>query len=487
MKMNIEKLVIVICLFLVSWLLIPGEAWAGAGSVGANFLLMGAGARPLAMGEAYVAVADDASSIYWNPAGLSCLDYPEVLYMYNQWFIDIKHQNFDVAFPTENGTFAGAFTLLDSGDIQGYDSGGAETTTIKSSDSSLGFGWGRRINANFSVGLGLKYISETLENYQGNSTAIDLGLIYRFNPAFSVGAAIQNVGSPMKFITADTPLPQTMRLGMAYKSRLFGDDIILATDYVSLSDQTSSTNLGFEYLFRDMLALRTGSTGGNLTAGVGLLASFYRLDYAYLAHSDLGATHQISATISFGSRDTRKAQILEYLTLAKAYYNEGKFPEAIIELEKALRLDPDNADARSLMTKAQKALEGGAVEQVKEEIQAEKEKEVQLYLANGRKFMAEKLYLEAITEYNKALKINPSHPETVKLVREAQAALEAEVSEKVKKEAESYLGSALKFITTGEYEQAQVAVEQVLKIDPGNVQALKLYKKLQTIIQLQKK
>jgi len=483
----IKKIIIRINILLVLWMLVVGAAWAGAGSTGASFLLLGAGARPLAMGEAYVALADDASSIYWNPAGLSFLNYPEVLYMYNQWFIDIKHQNFDVAFPTENGTFAGAFTLLDSGDILGYDSGGAQTTTIKASDSSLGFAWGRSLNDRFSVGIGLKYISETLENYQGNSTAIDLGLIYKFNPAFSIGAAMQNIGSPVRFITEDTPLPMTMRLGMAYKRKFFEDDIILATDYVSLSDQTSSTNLGFEYLFRDILALRTGSAGGNLTAGVGLLASFYRMDYAYLSHNDLGATHQVSVSLSFGSKDTTKAQILEYLTLAKAYYNEGKFPETIIELEKALKLDPENADARSLMAKAKSGLEGGSVEKVKEEIEAERESEVQQYLTSGKKFMAEKQYLEAITEYNKALKVNSSHPETVKLVREAHAALEAEVSEKVKKEAETYLGSALKYITTGEYEAAEKAVEQVLKIDPGNVQALKLYKKLQTIIKLQKK
>jgi tetratricopeptide (TPR) repeat protein len=101
--------------------------------------------------------------------------------------------------------------------------------------------------------------------------------------------------------------------------------------------------------------------------------------------------------------------------------------------------------------------------------------------------MEEKQYLEAITEFNKALKIIPSHPEAVKLMREAQSALEAEVSEKVKDEAKEHLGLALKHIATDNYTEALKEVEEVLKIDPGNVQALKLYRKLRTILKIEEK
>jgi Tfp pilus assembly protein PilF len=100
--------------------------------------------------------------------------------------------------------------------------------------------------------------------------------------------------------------------------------------------------------------------------------------------------------------------------------------------------------------------------------------------------MAEEQYLEAIMEFNKAMKILPSHPETVKLIREAQNALEGEVTERVKEEAREHLGLALKYITTQDYPAAMKEVEEVLKIDPGNVQALKLYRKLKTIIELEK-
>ena len=44
----------------------------------AAFLEIGPGARSLGMGSAYVSVANDASSLYWNPAGIVNISRPEV-------------------------------------------------------------------------------------------------------------------------------------------------------------------------------------------------------------------------------------------------------------------------------------------------------------------------------------------------------------------------------------------------------------------------
>ena len=479
-----KKLIITACLFL----LVCGPVLAAAGSTGANFLKMGGTARARGMGDAYIALTDDSSAVFWNPAGLAKLPFTEIQYMYNQWFVDISHQYFDAAFPTDNGTFGGSYSLLDSGNIQGYDAGGMRTMTFKAQDTALTFSWARKMNERFRLGLSAKSITEKLEDHQAISTALDLGLLYDFSPEFTLGAAIKNVGPPLKFITEDTPLPQSFGLGLAFWRRMFSDDeLSLATDYVSYSDSTSALNLGLEYLYKGLLALRFGSAGGNLRAGLGIWSANYGVDYAYLAQNDLGAVHQVSLAYSFGTRDRKAALVLDYLIQGKAYLAKDQYADAIVQFRKVLDLVPENAEARALLNRSTKALEQSAGGQVGREIEAEIETEVQKYLTNGKKFMAEKQYLEAITEYNKALKVNSSHPETVKLVREAHAALEAEVGEKVKKEAEGYLGSALKYITTGEYQEAKVALDQVLKIDPGNVQALKLSRKLQKILKLEKK
>jgi tetratricopeptide (TPR) repeat protein len=467
--------------------MIAACAEAGVGTSGGGFLLIGGGARSLAMGEACVALADDSSAVFWNPAGLSRMSFPGLNYMYNQWFVDIKHQYYDFAFPTENGTFGGSYSLLDSGNIQGYDAGGSMEAVFNAQSTALTFSWGRQVNDRLSVGANLKSISESLENYSATSTAIDLGVLFDINANWKFGAAVQNVGSPLKFVTEEAPLPQTQRLGLAFKRSFFDDDISLAADYVSSAGSTAGINFGGEYLFRNLLALRAGSTRGTLRAGVGLESGQFGLDYAYVSHNDLGAAHQVSIAYSFASRDKRQAEVLRHLTLAKAYYNEYKFSEAVVEAKKALLIDPEHAACRALLTKAQRALETGSVEQVKEEIETEKTEEITVFLDNGKKFMAEELYLEAITEFNKALRIKPSHPETVKLIREAQAALEAEVSARVKEEAREHLGLALKYITTENYADALKEVEEVLKIDPGNVEALKLMKKLRKITEIEGK
>ena len=468
-------------------LLAAASSQAGVGTTGGNFLLMGGDARGLAMGGAQVALADSSSSVFWNPAGLARMHFPGLSYMYNQWFVDVKHQYFDFGYPTDNGTFGGSLSLLDSGDIQGYDAGGAKTTNIKATDSCLSGCWGRRINDRLTVGVGGKYLTESLENNQAVALALDAGLIFDLTSRMRIGAAIQNVGQPLKFISEDTPLPTTYRLGLGVQSPRFDDVISFAVDYANSAGNTPSLNVGAEYLFRGLIALRAGVSKGALRAGVGVRASRFGLDYAYLAHNELGAAHQVSMSYAFGSEDVRKARIKEYLTLGKAYYNEGRFAEAVVALEKVLNLDPENVDAKAMHTRAKRALETGVVEKVKEEIEVEKEQEVQVYLENGKKFMAEKQYLEAIAEFNKALRILPSHPETVKLIREAQSALEREVTEKVKEEAKEHLGLALKYIATENYEEAMREVDEVLKIDPGNVEALKLYKKLNKLLEIEKK
>ncbi|MFH1347625.1 MAG: hypothetical protein ABIH22_02940, partial [Candidatus Margulisiibacteriota bacterium] len=172
---------------------------------------------------------------------------------------------------------------------------------------------------------------------------------------------------------------------------------------------------------------------------------------------------------------------------AKTYYDKKKFAESIVELKKVLALDPEHASTRALLTKATRGLETGSVEEVEKEMRAEKEAEAQVFIDAGKKFAKAEQHLEAITEFNKALKILPSHPETIGLIRESQAALEAEVYEQVAGEARSHLGLALKHIATQDYAEALGEVKEVLKIDPGNVQALKLYRKLSKILELEKK
>src|SRR5688572_13884503 len=77
-----------------------------AGTSGAQFLKLGAGARAAAMGDAFCAVSNDVTAAYWNPAGLSQIETPELAVMQNSGLVETQYQYMGLALPRENGTLA---------------------------------------------------------------------------------------------------------------------------------------------------------------------------------------------------------------------------------------------------------------------------------------------------------------------------------------------------------------------------------------------
>src|SRR5215510_2370911 len=81
---------------------------AGPGTTSADVLKIPVGARAVGMGEAYVAQADDVSSLYWNPAGLALMQERQASFMYDQMYQDLKFQNANIGIPLENGAIGGS-------------------------------------------------------------------------------------------------------------------------------------------------------------------------------------------------------------------------------------------------------------------------------------------------------------------------------------------------------------------------------------------
>ncbi len=118
MKRFISLIVVVMMLF------VSMETLAGsAGNKGAVFLKLGQGARANAMGESFVAVADDINALYWNPAGIASIKEHQCTFMYSDWLEEIKYNYLAYVHPAQimGGIMGGAVTLLNSGDIDGRD------------------------------------------------------------------------------------------------------------------------------------------------------------------------------------------------------------------------------------------------------------------------------------------------------------------------------------------------------------------------------
>jgi len=279
------------------------------GTTGANFLKVGIGARASGMGGAFVGIADDATSIYWNTAGLSQLSQQEIVFVHQNWYQDVNFEYLGYSIPlATNHTLGLSITYLNLGDFQGFDASDNPTSDFSAYGAVFGMAYSYKASSAVSFGMGLKGIEEKLETERASSVALDFGLIYR-RGRFSLGAAYSNLGSSMKFIQENDPLPSKFTLGFGY--RLFQDQLSLAWDIDLPKDDKPVLKQGIEYGYRSSLFLRMGYEyktsaqnleGTGLSLGGGFKLSNWEVDYNYSPNQVLEGSHRISLGYRFGNK-----------------------------------------------------------------------------------------------------------------------------------------------------------------------------------------
>lgn len=278
-----------------------------AGSSGFSSLKLGAGARAGAMGEAYTAVSDDATSTYWNPAGLATIKNVELFFTHTEWVEDISHEFLSAALPAFNGAVAFSFY---STNIPGIERRVRPSElplgTIEANDIAASLSYGRSINDKLSAGISVKYIYQKIFVESASGYAMDFGLIYKplQNP-LKIAVVVQNLGSLKKLKEEEVELPQTFKFGGAYEINFpsLGGTLLLAVDAVKIKDSDIRAFLGGEFSFKQNFSLRlgrqTGESAKSFSAGVGFRLDRYRLDYGFTPlQSDLGNTHKFSISLN---------------------------------------------------------------------------------------------------------------------------------------------------------------------------------------------
>ncbi len=317
--------------------------WArksGRGGMPGAFMSWGAGARSLGMGKAFVALADDASATYWNPAGLADLHRSELTALHSVLWGGSVYDFVSYVQPTEfGGTFGFSGTRLFMGGFEGRDAKNRVTHTFEDIQSAYGLSYGQRILEELAVGGTFKKMSHTLDNHKSGSYILDIGGIYTPIEDLRVGLNMQNLLSE-SYNTSDE-LPIMARLGVNYK--LLRDRLSLGADISTAIGWDSGLpyNIGMEFWALDYLALRMGIDPQELNLGFGIEYDDYGVDYAYAAH-DLGGSHRLSATISFGRsvKEIKERSAREYKTEGDVAYREGLYDDALKSFEKAYSLNP---------------------------------------------------------------------------------------------------------------------------------------------------
>jgi len=314
-----------------------------SGTTAAKFLSIGVGPRANAMGGAFSAVANDASSMYWNPSGIAFVDKFEGIFTYTEMFADINLNYFGVVIPTgESGNIGINVTALNIGEMdvttEDFPEGTGETFTAGS--YAFGLSYARFITDNFVVGANIKYIRENIFNSSAEGLAIDVGTTFN-TPFYGIkfASSITNFGTKMnitgddllvrydqdettrgnnetvdaKLATDNFELPLRLQIGIS-KEIVFAENqrFILAVDANYPNDNEQWVNVGGELsLFNNLVFLRGGykalfldDSQEGLTFGVGLKYDQsnvlgIQVDYAYQQQEFLDNTHSFGIILSF--------------------------------------------------------------------------------------------------------------------------------------------------------------------------------------------
>ncbi|WP_158408982.1 PorV/PorQ family protein [Endomicrobium proavitum] len=287
---------------------------SNAGTTVANFLKLGAGAPAIGMGNSQTSViSNSADAIYWNPAALSSLNKMAVSFMYSSYFEDMAYGWLGFGLPTSAGTFGLGVQYFTSGSIEGRDENGDLLSDFSPTDYAVYLSYANRVYfPNSSVlryGANVKYISSKIEN-TATAFAVDAGVIYTlFDGITSFGAAIQNIGTKMKFNVEEEDLPLAFKLGA---SRIFFDNLLVSLDAIIPSDNNIFPAIGAQYTIpitpEANIALRAGYDGrqkdvpgfAGFDAGFGASFRDFSFDYAFSPYGDLGTAHRVSVGVKFG-------------------------------------------------------------------------------------------------------------------------------------------------------------------------------------------
>ena len=447
---------------------------------------LGAGSRALGMAGAFTAVSDDATAVYWNPAGLSCLEQTGITGFHSTLFEGSSLDFFSIGHPTVRfGGLGFAFLRVGTDGIRAYDDRSRSLGTLDFSQSEMIFSYGRKIPFNVNLGASLKIVSQRMGELSADGAGIDFGAFYRvqYIKGLTLGLALRDVpGAKLKLVDRVERTPRTVRIGASYGDSLRGerDMIRLALD-VSLPERANtSVSAGGEYVINDLVSVRAGLREGKLSAGAGVRWRNYSFDYS-IGNSELGNLHQFSVSANFGDpialrrqREERErkrevARMLEeektrrietHAQLAKQAFEQNSFAAALEEWNIVLEYDPENVQAKENVKKAKEALAARTEEEAKT---ADRHAKLHVLLEVGAEHINQGDLGAALLRFKQANDLEPGNAEAARGIRQTDSLIAIQAA--------SNAALAEELAASGKYIEAYSAWTKVLLLSPENEKA----------------
>lgn len=307
------------------------------GASGAQFLQIPIGAKAESMGGAIIGLADDASSVFWNPAGIVKVNNFQAFFSYIDWFNMFDVNAASVVYNAgDAGTFAASMLVFSTGkmEITTETEPNGTGRFFDAGDLALGVSYARYLTDRFNVGASVKYVYQRIWNETAAGVAFDIGTQYRLDfQNLTIAMSMTNFGSDMKYdgpdldftyrkddnfpvsrltpsrlTTEEYPLPLNFQVGIGFD--VFEADFVKmkgAIDVTHPNDNKERAHFGTEFSFFDRLYLRGGyklnydDQSFAFGAGVNLLWSGNAIyfDYAYSIYDILPSVHRIAIRLSF--------------------------------------------------------------------------------------------------------------------------------------------------------------------------------------------
>ncbi len=347
-KIVIPKLNFKIALFIAFTLLavnfpLSGQGVKKVGTSSAAFLRIPVGAKGIALGSAFTAIADDGSAMFWNPGNIAKQSKRTLFVHYSPWLPGLDYNYIGFLLPLPSLGVCGInIVSLNSGEMEittpEAQMGTGETFTAAS--TAVGIAFARRLTDRFAIGANFKYINERIFHSNATGFAFDVGTMF-ITPFRDVrfGVSVANVGTHMQMNGEDLnsyvdvaptqegnndnivaqlktdrfDLPIVMRIGISWDLRLSaGSRFTFACDGVNPNDNAPNLNVGGEFAtFKESLVVRGGfnelfleNREKGLTLGAGLKIPYLAdnnliFNYAYQDFRYLGGVNHFSLEISF--------------------------------------------------------------------------------------------------------------------------------------------------------------------------------------------
>ncbi len=475
---------------------------ARAGDAGQEtpFVSLGAGARSLGMGGAYSCLVDDATSIHYNPAGLTSLDYQEFAFMHSALMEGSIYDFAAWAYPiNENhGIGAGLMRIGTDNIIRRVDF--ADRGRFSYSYTQVLLSYGRKIIKPVSAGMTLQIFQQSLDSRSDFGMGLDVGLRIRLWKSLNASLVAHDL-LQHDLVLLERPEKTNMVVvaGLGLQKLTLSKDLRLALDFDAekQADREYKARAGGEVTIYDVLSLRGGYDRDNLSLGVGFKSKRIRIDYAYKFVDYTDGMHHISLSFLLGMSTSERIRQRELAKLppeptaeekqfaalmenANRFFRRFQLDSASYYFSQALKMQPGNEEIIGTLAAIE---ESRRVQAAQEEALRAAREDVQQtlhsFVAQAEQMLDRKMYRAALDLLSLIFDIDPGNAEA--------NALRDRINQARGEELAVNLANAQSAAAASKWSEAVEAYNRILEIDPENADALQAKRQILTAMDLPEK